>query len=59
MATINDYFVQAQLSMAAYALNLQPGMSDSFQGDAYRSALVDKGMSVSQATEFANTYFRR
>lgn len=56
MASINDYFAQAQLSMAAYALNLQPGMSDSYLGNAYRSALVDKGMSVAQATEFAKTY---
>jgi len=28
MATITDYFEQAQLSMAAYALGLYPGMSN-------------------------------
>jgi len=27
MATITEYFEQAQLSLAAYALDLQPGMS--------------------------------
>lgn len=56
MSTINDYFVQAQLSMSAYAQNLEPGMSDSFHGDAYRSSLVDSGMSISQATEFVKNY---
>jgi RTX calcium-binding nonapeptide repeat (4 copies) len=56
MATITDYFTQAQLSLAAYALNLQPGMSNINQGDTYRALLVEAGMSATQATEFAKKY---
>jgi hypothetical protein len=52
MTTITDYFEQAQLSMAAYALDLQRGMSDSFRAQEYIAALVNKGMSDIQATEF-------
>ncbi len=54
MATITNYFEQAQLSMAAYA-SLQSGMfGKDYPG--YVAALVDKGMSPKQAEEFANTY---
>lgn len=56
MATITDYFAQAQLSMTAYAVGLQPGMFGAANYPAYVAALVDAGMSTSQATEFANTY---
>lgn len=56
MATIAAYFEQAQLSMAAYALDLQRGMSDSFQRQAYVAALINKGMSDTQAAEFVKTY---
>ncbi|MEO1768097.1 hypothetical protein, partial [Thiobacter aerophilum] len=54
MATITDYFAQAQLSMAAYA-TLQSGMSgEDYPG--YVTALVFRGMSDVQAKAFANTY---
>lgn len=56
MATVTQYFGQAQLSLAAYALNLQQGMSGTVQGDIYRAALEAAGMSVAQATDFASTY---
>ena len=56
MATITDYFVQAQLSMAAYAVGLLPGMYRAADYPAYVEALIDAGMSQRQAEEFANTY---
>ncbi|MDO8703728.1 MAG: calcium-binding protein [Sulfuricaulis sp.] len=57
MATITNYFEQAQLSLAAYALNLLPGMSGQ-QNTAYVSALTAPtvGMSDAQARNFADTY---
>ncbi len=56
MATITDYFVQAQLSMAAYAVGLQPGMFGATDYPTYVTALKVAGMSQAQAEEFANTY---
>ncbi|HLC44636.1 MAG TPA: hypothetical protein VJK50_02230, partial [Patescibacteria group bacterium] len=56
MATIADYFEQAQLSMAAYAVGLQPGMFGGSEGSPYHTALIGAGMSSSQATKFAATY---
>lgn len=56
MATISDYFEQAQLSTAAYALGLQPGMFGAIDYPTYVTALKNAGMSPSQAIEFANTY---
>ena len=56
MATITQYFGQAQLSLAAYALDLQPGMSGSNQTTAYIDKLRVAGMSAAQATAFASTY---
>lgn len=57
MATIAELSEQAQLSVAAYALNLQAGMSGK-NDSAYISALTDStvGMSVKQAEIFADTY---
>lgn len=57
MTTITDYFAQAQLSLAAYALNLQQGMfGGTDQNSPYVKALTDAGMSAQQATTFASTY---
>ena len=56
MATITDYFAQAQLSMAAYAVGLQPGMFGAANYPVYVAALVDAGMSQKQAEVFADTY---
>jgi hypothetical protein len=56
MATISSYFEQAQLFLAAYALNLQQGMSGSSQTLAYLDALTFAGMSKKQAEVFANSY---
>jgi hypothetical protein len=59
MPTIQDYFVQSQLSLAAYATGLQQGMfgSTATPGDpTYQKALQFAGMSASQAADFANTY---
>ncbi len=56
MATIANYFEQAQLSMAAYALNLLPGMSGSNLTSDYINGLRVAGMSQKQAEEFANAY---
>lgn len=56
MTAIADYFEQAQLSQAAYALNLLRGMSGSNQTTDYINSLMTAGMSSSQAEEFANTY---
>ena len=55
MTTITNYFEQAQLSMAAYALNLQPGMSGAADTN-YTNRLETAGMSASQAKEFAKNY---
>ena len=52
MATITEYFEQAQLSLAAYALNLTTGIS----GVAYTDKLKAAGMSSSQAISFATAY---
>jgi len=56
MATITNLYEQAKLSMAAYALDLQPGMSGSNQTTSYIDKLVFSGMSETQAEIFANTY---
>ena len=55
MTTIADYFEQAQLSRAAYALDLQRDMFGASDTD-YTSALKTAGMSKKQAEEFANKY---
>jgi len=52
MATITDYFEQAELSVAAYALGLTSGIS----GAAYTNKLEAAGMSKTQANTFATTY---
>ena len=52
MATISDYFEQAQLSQAAYASGLTPRIT----GIAYTDALQGGGMSAEQAKAFANQY---
>ena len=55
MATISDYFEQAQLSQAAYAQTLEEGMhGDAYPG--YVTKLVGGGMSTEQAIDFANKY---
>lgn len=56
MTTIANYFEQAQLALAAYALSLQQGMSGTVQGDIYRQALKTAGMPATQAATFASTY---
>jgi len=56
MVTITQYFEQAELSLAAYSLNLQSGMSGSNQVTAYIDALKLAGMSAQQAADFANNY---
>ena len=48
MGLINDFFVQSQLALAAYA-NLLPGSPS-------KTALIDAGMSDSQATLFARDW---
>lgn len=55
MATITNYFEQAQLSLAAYSLNLQRGMFGAADTN-YIRALRNAGMSDAQATEFAKNY---
>ncbi|MHB9119733.1 MAG: hypothetical protein ACYC2R_15900 [Burkholderiales bacterium] len=55
MATITQYFEQAQLSLAAYALGLQSGMFGSADVN-YTSKLEAAGMSPTQAANFAATY---
>lgn len=53
MTTITQYFEQAQLSLAAYALGLRSGMSNV----EYRAALEANGlMSAKQAEVFAASY---
>lgn len=49
MSTLNDYFQQAELALAAYAINLTAGVPR-------KGALTDAGMSDAQATQFAATY---
>ncbi len=56
MATITNYFEQAQLSMAAYAVGLLPGMFGGSEDSPYQIALTNAGMSKAQAAEFAKTY---
>ena len=57
MATIANYFEQAQLSLAAYALDLLPGMSGvSSNSEDYTTSLETAGMSTVQADNFASTY---
>ncbi|MDD5385392.1 MAG: hypothetical protein PHG89_11000 [Gallionella sp.] len=58
MATITQYFEQAQLSLAAYALNLHTGMVSTINNPMpdYVKALTDGGMSQTQAGTFASTY---
>ena len=57
MATIANYFEQAQLSLAAYALDLLPGMSGVSSNSAtYIASLKTAGMTQPQAETFANTY---
>jgi len=56
MAIIENYFEQVQLSLAAYALDLQTGMSGSNQTTVYIDKLVFAGMSQIQAETFANSY---
>lgn len=55
MATIKDYFKQAQLSQAAYAQNLLPNMAGGNDTN-YVTALEQGGMSSVQAIAFAKTY---
>lgn len=50
--TISSYFENAQLSLAAYAINLTPGMAPA----DYIFALGEAGMSTAQATKFSDTY---
>ncbi|MEO6976385.1 MAG: hypothetical protein ABI144_11030 [Gallionella sp.] len=52
MTTITQYFEQAQLSLAAYAVGLQKGMSNA----DYIAALKAAGMSDIQTADFAKTY---
>jgi len=57
MTTIAQYFEQAQLSLAAYALDLLPGMSGtSANSNTYIASLKTGGMSQAQADAFAATY---
>jgi hypothetical protein len=49
---ISTYFEQAQLAMAAYALNLQSGTATTLYVDALKAA----GMTTDQATRFAARY---
>ena len=59
MATINDYFIQAQLSQAAYAEGFIQGMSGGGDVGApsnYAKLLIAGGMSEVQAIAFANQY---
>src|SRR3972149_4513957 len=55
MTTIANDFEQAQLSLAAYALDLQRGMFGADDTN-YKNALKQAGMSDAQATEFARNY---
>ncbi|MCF6323456.1 MAG: hypothetical protein L3J89_03885 [Gammaproteobacteria bacterium] len=55
MMTIESNFIQAQLSMAAYSLDLRDGMFGTID-TTYTAALVSAGMSQKQAEEFADTY---
>jgi len=55
MTTLSQNFEQAQLSLAAYALNLQRGMFE-YDDTNYLNSLERAGMSRFQAAEFAKTY---
>jgi Ca2+-binding RTX toxin-like protein len=52
MTTIANYFEQAQLSIAAYAVGLTQGIA----GKPYTDLLEAAGMSAAQAANFASTY---
>lgn len=52
MVTIAQYFEQAQLSLAAYALGLTQGMPNA----DYEAALEAAGIPATQAATFASTY---
>lgn len=56
MSTIANYFLQAQLSLAAYAIDLQRRMFRAVDFPAYVTALVNAGMFQKQAEVFADTY---
>jgi len=59
MATINDYFIQAELSQAAYGKGLTKGMIGGGSPGAtsnYAKALITGGMSEAQAIAFADKY---
>ncbi len=62
MATINEYFEQALLSEASYAKGLQSGFfgggTEGFPNTYAKALMMDKGkgMSETQAIDFANTY---
>ena len=49
MATLTDYFMQAQLSVAAYAT----GLTRDIQDKCISSKLIDAGMSLEQAVKFS------
>ena len=51
-SNITTYFDQAQLALAAYAIDLTPNTVR----DVYEQALQDAGMTAAQATRFANRY---
>jgi hypothetical protein len=59
MATINDYFEQAQFSQAAYASGLIKNMfggGEPGKPSNYAKLLINGGMSETQAIAFANKY---
>ncbi len=59
MGEINDFFQQAQLAQAAYAVGLLSNMSGGGTPDKpsdYANLLIDGGMSQVQAIAFANKY---
>ena len=51
-SSITTYFDQAQLALAAYAVNLTPNLAP----DRYEAALVVAGMTTVQAQRFADRY---
>ena len=56
MTSITEDYKQAQLSMAAYGLNLLPGMSNANQTISYNLALEGAGFSQKQAEVFISKY---
>lgn len=59
MATITEYFEQAQLSEAAYSEGLKSGWvggGTEQKPSQYALQLIDGGMSKTQAIDFANKY---